>query len=152
MISKTLLQTDIDSGFRPGIDDWQFPNYGSYITTNGNCEGQSLSAMWYYYNQPDGKDLCLYGRYDNNGNQPATPSFWQDDSLAIRFCSVIQSDPGDTLNFVNKLWNNLGGINWIKQNNTWKIVEVPGLSDESTWIYLLFYTGNTRTPTRSDLE
>jgi len=146
MISKTLLQTDIDSGFRPGIDDWQFPNYGSYITTNGNCEGQSLSAMWYYYNQPDGKDLCLYGRYDNNGNQPATPSFWQDDSLAIRFCSVIQSDPGDTLNFVNKLWNNLGGINWIKQNNTWKIVEVPGLSDESTWDLFAYSIQATHEP------
>jgi hypothetical protein len=29
MISETLLNTDIDSGFRPGVDDWQFTNYGS---------------------------------------------------------------------------------------------------------------------------
>ena len=26
MIEKALLKKDIDSGFRPGIDDWQFPN------------------------------------------------------------------------------------------------------------------------------
>jgi len=35
MISKALLKDDIDSGFRPGIDDWQFTNYGSYITPGG---------------------------------------------------------------------------------------------------------------------
>jgi len=25
MIPKARLKSDIDSGFRPGIDDWQFP-------------------------------------------------------------------------------------------------------------------------------
>ena len=92
MIEKALLSNDIDSGFRPGIDDWQFTNRGSYIAPGGHCEGQSLSAMWYYCTQPDGNGACLYGRYDNNGNQPATPSLWQDDSLGYRFCSVIQKE------------------------------------------------------------
>ena len=51
MIEKALLKKDIDSGFCPGIDDWQFTNYGSYIAPGGHCEGQSLSAMWYYCTQ-----------------------------------------------------------------------------------------------------
>jgi hypothetical protein len=29
-IDKTLLKKDLDTSFRPGIDDWQSPNYGSY--------------------------------------------------------------------------------------------------------------------------
>ncbi len=63
-----LLKTDIDSHFRPGIDDWQFANRGSFAAPGGHCAGQSLSAMWYFCEQPDGKDRTLYGRYDNNGS------------------------------------------------------------------------------------
>ena len=90
-IDKALLKTDIDTSFRPGIDDWEFPNYGSYLTS-GHCTGQSMTAMWYYYEQPDGKDLTLYGRYDNNGNQPPTPSLWMDDSYGYRFASVVWNE------------------------------------------------------------
>jgi hypothetical protein len=91
-IAETALQSDVDSGFRPGVDDWKLPNEGSAITPNGNCSGMSNSAMWYYLTKPDGKNAHLYGRYDNNGNQPATPDFWRDDSLAYRFVSVCQHD------------------------------------------------------------
>jgi hypothetical protein len=90
-IDKVLLKPDIDTGFRPGIDDWEFPNYGSYLTS-GHCTGQSMTAMWYYYEQPDGKDLTLYGRYDNNGNQPPTPDLWMDDSHPYRFASVVWNE------------------------------------------------------------
>jgi hypothetical protein len=90
-IAKTKLAGSIDSGFKPGVDDWEFPNYGSFIN-NGHCGGQSMAAMWYYSTQPDGKGVKLYGRYDNNGSSPATPNLWQDDSLGYRFCSVIQTD------------------------------------------------------------
>jgi len=48
MISKALLKNDIDSHFKPGVDDWQFVNRGSYLAPNGHCEGQSLAAMWYF--------------------------------------------------------------------------------------------------------
>ncbi|MBN1857235.1 MAG: hypothetical protein JW846_09840 [Dehalococcoidia bacterium] len=87
-----LLKGDIDSHFRPGIDDWQFTNYGSYIAKTGHCAGQSITAMWYYCEQPDGADLTLHGRYDNNRRQPATPDFWQDDSYGYRLVSVVQDD------------------------------------------------------------
>jgi hypothetical protein len=130
MISKAILNKDIDSGFRPGIDDWQFTNYGSYIAF-GHCEGQSLSAMWYYCTHPDGADACLYGRYDNNGEKPATPNFWQDDSLGYRFCSVIQAEQRNQ--FSTKFWQSLGGILWEYKNNKWLFKHVPGIGDEYTW-------------------
>ena len=86
------IDKDIDSGFRPGVDDWQFVNRGSYIEQSGHCAGQSLAAMWYYITRPDGKDVSLYGRYDNNGSKPATPNFQEDDSFGYRFSSVVQHD------------------------------------------------------------
>ena len=50
-IKESLLssQTVINTGFTPGVDDWEFINFGSYIAAGGHCAGQSLTAMWYYY-------------------------------------------------------------------------------------------------------
>ncbi len=117
MIPLTQLKSDIDSGFRPGIDDWQFTNYGSYIAKGGHCAGQSVTALWYYVTQPDGQDLTLYGRYDNNGDKPATPDLWQDDSLGYRFASTVHHDINWN-SFENKFWTSLTGVNdeW-----TWKL-------------------------------
>lgn len=92
MIPRASLKKDIDTGFRPGIDDWQFVNYGSNVAPGGHCAGQSVTAMWYYIEQPDGQGLTLWNRYDNNGNKPATPDLWQDDSYAYRFASVVHDD------------------------------------------------------------
>jgi hypothetical protein len=129
MIEKALLKKEIDSGFQPGIDDWQFNNLGAYISPEGICEGMSLTALWYYYVHPDGAEACLYGRYDNNGNQPETPALWQDDSLGYRFASSVQTDNvGDGSDY----WDALGGKAWIKVNNKWAMKDVPGISDEAT--------------------
>ncbi len=108
MIPYAKLKKDIDTGFRPGIDDWQFVNYGSYLEAGGHCAGQCLTALWYYVNQPDGADLTLYGRYDNNGDDPATPDFWNDDSYGYRFASVIQHDINWD-SFANGFWGNIAG-------------------------------------------
>jgi hypothetical protein len=70
----------------------QSRDYCSFIAPEGHCAGQSVSAMWYYSKQPDGKDLTLYGRYDNNGDKPATPAFQLDDSLGYRLASMVQTD------------------------------------------------------------
>jgi len=82
----------IDSGFRPGTDGFEFANNGSYLTF-GNCQGQSIGAMWFYFARPEGSDTSLYGLYDNNGvPNIATPGFPWDDSLAIRFCTKLQME------------------------------------------------------------
>jgi len=114
MVDLALLETDIDSGFRPGIDDWQFTNYGSYIASDGHCAGQALSAMWYYVTRPDGANATLNKRYDNNGKQPAPPNLWQDDSWGYRLASTVQLDAKASI--FTKFWNFLRGyddiINW----------------------------------------
>jgi len=89
-VNTALLYSDIDSGFRPGVDDWQFANRGSYLMPGGHCSGQTTTALWYYVTKPDGPGETLYNRYDNNGWEPASPRFWYDDSLGYRFASVVQ--------------------------------------------------------------
>lgn len=91
MIKIEQLQGKIDSGFKPGVDDWQFENLCSYIEPPGHCAGQSITAMWYYCTRPDGAKVHLYGKYDNYGKGKPTTDFWQDDTYAYRLCSVIQN-------------------------------------------------------------
>ena len=146
VISKTLLNKDIDSGFRPGIDDWQFTNRGSYISPGGHCEGQSLSALWYYCTRPDGTNARLFGRYDNNGNQPVTPGFWYDDSFGYRFASVIQEDI-DGSSFANNLWESLSGKTAQQdKNGNWQWVNGPGIGDEATWDLFAYSILTTKEP------
>jgi len=85
-----LDKTIVDSGFRPGVDDWQFTNEGSIIAQEGHCAGQSFSAMWYYYERRLGAgDPPLYGRFDNNRYGLKTPGLWADDSWSYRFVSTV---------------------------------------------------------------
>ncbi|MFA5007238.1 MAG: zinc ribbon domain-containing protein [Candidatus Izemoplasmatales bacterium] len=80
-----------DTGFRPGVDDWQFTNYGSFLAPGGHCAGQALTMAWYYSERKLGAgDPALYGRFDNDG-RGSTPGLWVDDADAYRFASVVQS-------------------------------------------------------------
>lgn len=84
---------DIETGFKPGLDDWQFVNRGSEIAQGGHCAGQSISAMWYYYERYLGSgDRRLYGLFDDNNYGYNTKNFWQDDSWAYRFASATQAN------------------------------------------------------------
>lgn len=86
-----LDKTIIDSGFKPGIDDWEFVNNGSIIAPDGHCAGQSITAMWYYLERRRGAgDPSLWNRFDNNNYGLKTPAFWQDDSWGYRFASTVQ--------------------------------------------------------------
>lgn len=86
-----LKGIDIDTGFEPGYDDWQFPNKGSLIAPSGHCAGQSITAMWYYVEKHKAaSERKLYGRYDNNDFGMGTIDFWEDDSWGYRFASTIQ--------------------------------------------------------------
>jgi hypothetical protein len=114
LIDLFLLDADIDSGFRPGIDDWPFTNYGSYIAPGGHCSGQSQSAMWYYVTKPDGPFSTLFKQYDNNGKQPSWPAIWEDDSWGYRLASVTQND-------------------WKASTFTKLFLALRGLDDVTTW-------------------
>ncbi|MBI2913550.1 MAG: PKD domain-containing protein [Chloroflexi bacterium] len=103
VLESTLMDIDVKTGFLPGVDDWQFVNYGSFIT-EGNCAGQSLSAIWYYYERAlkDKSDgTHLWGRYDNNGQSPKTSDFWYDDSRGYRLASVAQKQGWTGSNFID---------------------------------------------------
>ena len=113
LVDAAGVPATVDSGFRPGIDDWQFPNYGSYVAPGGHCEGQSVSAIWYYLAQRRAAGAApLYGLYDNNGAAEKTPTFWYDDSDGYRLASVVQADPvavSFTYKFLQSMRDNTDG-------------------------------------------
>lgn len=82
----------VDTGFRPGVDDWPFPNYGSFVAPGGHCAGQSLSAMWYFVERARQGAPHLNDLYDNDGR--GVTERWQDDRNGYRLASVVQSDYG----------------------------------------------------------
>jgi hypothetical protein len=112
LVERALLPEAIDSGFRPGKDDWQFPNDGSYITPGGECAGQTLTEAWYYIERRlKGRGLPLHGLYDNNGyGTTKTPDLWQDDSNGYRLASVAQSQYRDTHNAIKSFSFSVRGM------------------------------------------
>jgi hypothetical protein len=86
------LRGEIDTGFRPGRDDWQFPNDGSTLCyqVEGHDVGMLLTERWYYGAKPDGDAVHLYDRYNNNGADKT--AIWEDDRTALRLVSVVEAD------------------------------------------------------------
>lgn len=93
-ISERLLEShrEVASTFKPGTDDWQFVNWGSYASPGGQCAGQTIGALWYFMQRKSRGDAHLNGRFDNDNGINPTPKLWQDDMNAYRFCSVLQSE------------------------------------------------------------
>jgi YD repeat-containing protein len=110
----------LSTGFKPGIDDWEFPNRGSYISPGGHCAGQSVSAMWYFYEQKLKGSPGLFKRFDKITDPNKPDSLWCDNPLGYRFASTIQED----MNFDN----------WIRdiEYETW----VPNLVF-NTFVYAM---------------
>ncbi len=117
-IDELSLQGNHDTGFRPGVDDWEFTNYGSYVTEGGNCAGMSVGAVWYFNEKKSKGSPPLFGRFDNDGNPPRTPNLWQDDALRIKFCSILQQGA-----YQATLGNILGTL----------LQSIPIISDASTF-------------------
>lgn len=92
-IDETQLknQMPIYSDFLPGVDDFKFANYGSWLRPGGHCAGQSIAAIWYYVQQKSAGEPNLFGLLDNNGGD-STPAIWQDDTYLYKWCSVLQYD------------------------------------------------------------
>jgi len=129
-VLDTYLAAGIRSGFYPGVDDWSFANRGSYIAPGGHCAGQSLGALWYFTAKPVGPGH-LWGSYDNNLRNWRTPDFWQDDSYAYRFSSMLQKDV-NWGSFSNIFWNQVQGYIPRLINNKWEWIFVPAISPEAT--------------------
>lgn len=112
-IPIAVLNTlDIDTGFTPGIDDWQFQNRGSYTSPQGNCSGMCISAMWYYVTERSAGEPPLWGQFQNYDlDDGDTPNFWQDDDSAFRLVSTVQSKLRPANNMFDKVldkftWSN----------------------------------------------
>jgi hypothetical protein len=114
----------IAAGFDVGLDDWEFPNYGSYIAPGGHCAGQSASAIWYYAEKRTSLGR-LFHKFDTNCD-PAQPSlYWYDNPKGYRLCSVIQTEMN---------W----GYWWTKwDNKVKKQMEKPGLIWKNILIALI---------------
>jgi hypothetical protein len=85
-----LENLELDTGFKPGVDDWSFTNYGSQVSPGGYCAGQTASMAYYYYEKRLQGAEPLYTAYDNNHQPQNTPEFSSDDSMGIRLASVVQ--------------------------------------------------------------
>jgi len=124
-----LAKGSIDTGFAPGVDDWQFTNNGTYIAPGGQCAGQSITAMWYYCEKRlRGKERPLYGRFDNNNYGYGTIDFEEDDSWGYRFASVVQNS-----------------IDWDARSKRLASL-AGGLSDTFTWNAFAYAMALTKEP------
>ncbi|MDO9323497.1 MAG: hypothetical protein Q7T80_00910 [Methanoregula sp.] len=109
LIEKGTLDgiKEADSGFRPGVDDWEFTNYGSVVAEGGHCAGQTLSMMWYYTEQQQRAGAPhLNALFDNNGRDK-TPAFQRDNTAGYRFASMVQE---------NINWTNFDSMNPVLKN------------------------------------
>lgn len=76
----------INTGFKVGTDNWEFPNYGSFVATGGHCTGQCLAAMWYYYEKK------LLGAPSAYNQFQMVDKIWEDNPKAYRFSSAVHKD------------------------------------------------------------
>lgn len=94
LLEGRILEDDVITDFLPGMSDFAAANHGSFAEQGGHCTGQVLAMIHYYNNNSNdnnsGRSLRTESRVDN-GLLPDTPSFWQDDALAFRFCSLLQN-------------------------------------------------------------
>lgn len=90
-IEELKKQTDIVSDFEPGYDDWEFTNYGSFVSPTGICSGMCLAAMWYYINETANGSSKLFHKYDKK-TIANYAELWQDNTLGIKFSSMVHFD------------------------------------------------------------
>jgi len=101
-LAESMLKglASISSGYKPGTDDWEFVNRGSFIAPGGHCAGQTYTSMWYYY-EMKAAEGNLFEKFSN------LAGYDKDNARGYRFSSVVQQDLdfGGTLNTF--MWNNV---------------------------------------------
>ncbi|MHB1329555.1 MAG: hypothetical protein ACYC2K_15265, partial [Gemmatimonadales bacterium] len=110
------MRGTFQSGFKPGVDDWEFSNEGDYLNPNGYCGGASLTAIHHYYTRKATRG-SLFGLYDEvNTIEPDNP-------LGIRMASVVQkSNPSaaydvelqQVLAALARIGATAGGPAWVR--------------------------------------
>ncbi len=94
-LAESMLRglTSISSGYKPGTDDWEFVNRGSFIAPGGHCAGQTFTSMWYYY-EMKAAEGDLFEKFSY------LAGYDKDNARGYRFSSVVQKDLdyGGTLN------------------------------------------------------
>ncbi|MHB1328480.1 MAG: PKD domain-containing protein [Gemmatimonadales bacterium] len=81
--SAEALDEAVDTGFRPGADDWEFLNYGSYAAPGGFCSGATITAIHHFYTRKATLGP-LFGMYDK------VQGLWSDNPQGIRAASAVQ--------------------------------------------------------------
>lgn len=100
LIISSIIESALDNGavlstgFEPGYDDWEFQNSGSYVFPGGHATGQSMSAIYYYYEKKlKGNGDPLYHKFDLiNDKSTLPPKLWQDNPRGIRLASVMSHE------------------------------------------------------------
>lgn len=87
-----LLRSTVGSTFRPGVDDWDFPNEGSYLSPGGICTGMQVAALYYHYRYRGSRGV-LHRQFDRIAADP------RDNPLGVLLSSRIQ-EAGDW----DRLW------------------------------------------------
>ena len=85
-IPSSKLAGTFDSGFRVGSDNWEFINFGDYVSPDGDCEGMSITEIYYYYFVTLGGRPGLYHKFDKSLANP-----W-DNVQGIRYAGSVQGD------------------------------------------------------------
>ncbi len=79
------LKGTFTTSYAPGVDDWEFSNYGDFIAPEGDCEGMGLTAIYYHYFKKSTLG-SLYHKYDQS-----VTNQW-DNIQGIRFAGSVQGD------------------------------------------------------------
>jgi uncharacterized protein YfaP (DUF2135 family) len=94
----------VDTGFRPKVDGWFIPNYGSVQTPGGMCLGMVSYAKWYYtYHYGD---TGLHNKYIEGDTHE-----WRDDATAIQLAARAHLA-------TSGIWNSLTQeeVDWAEAN------------------------------------
>jgi len=104
-LAREFIEGTFDSGFRVGIDNWNFYNDGSYVSPGGICSGMSVTALFYYTM----KKVILGEKDLFKSFLGEDPLDDRDDEDAIKFASMVQywqtyypEDPWDVWEALNE--------------------------------------------------
>ena len=126
---KNKLVGTFNTGFLPGVDNWEFVNNGDYVSPHGDCEGMSLTEMYYHFFHKLQGEPALYHRYD------LTLQNVLDNVQGIRFTGSVQGD------YKAKLRTGGDQVQRLIDQGLARGVSVEDLT--STWILMtLKLTGN----------